>query len=190
MGNGSVSRHGLVLCTDSYSITDIALLRSIVSPYFHNSMLYKLDLNYNISESIKPNYNTGVHVSESKSTSHKAGSVVSLIFSISQHSRDIQIMNLIMDYLQCGIVYAAKARDSVEFKINKFSDLSNVLFPFFLKFPLGGSKALELADFLKVAVLMQSKAHTSQEGLARIINIQNGMNKGRHMSTLVTAPKF
>ena len=75
MGDGSAQKHGIVLCTDSYSLPDVVrlmnvliiryrlnctlrkhgeynriyiregsmpLLRSIVRPYFHDSMLYKL----------------------------------------------------------------------------------------------------------------------------------------------------
>ena len=82
MGDGSAARHGLFLCTNSYTIKDVVrlmnvlmiryrlecniylkrrqngkiehliyirqrsmpLLRSIVTPYFHPSMLYKLGL--------------------------------------------------------------------------------------------------------------------------------------------------
>jgi hypothetical protein len=79
MGDGSVQRHGLIICTNSYSIEDvvrlmnvliiryelkcnlrlkkqnhkieymiyinqssISTLRTIVTPYFHYSMLYKI----------------------------------------------------------------------------------------------------------------------------------------------------
>jgi hypothetical protein len=76
MGDGSVKPHGLVICTDSYTVQDVVrlinvliiryrldcrlrkhaptnfriyirqgsmpLLRTIVSPFFHPSMLYKL----------------------------------------------------------------------------------------------------------------------------------------------------
>ncbi|KAG0632591.1 hypothetical protein HOY80DRAFT_996390 [Tuber brumale] len=50
MGYGSVERHGLIICTNSYSIEDIVrlmnssipLLRTIVTPYLHSSMLYKI----------------------------------------------------------------------------------------------------------------------------------------------------
>jgi len=72
MGDGSVERHGLIICTDSYSIEDVIRLMnvliiryrlectlrvrrknqyriyirqssmSIVTPYFHSSMLYKI----------------------------------------------------------------------------------------------------------------------------------------------------
>jgi hypothetical protein len=84
MGDGSVQRHGLIICTNSFSVQDVVrlmnvlmiryelkctmhvkrrqgsaqkiefliyisessmpLLRSIVTPYFHPSMLYKLGL--------------------------------------------------------------------------------------------------------------------------------------------------
>jgi len=81
MGDGSVERHGLIICTNSYSIEDVVrlmnvivnatrfecnlrlkkqnqkieymiyirqrsmpLLRTIVTPYFHPSMYYKLGL--------------------------------------------------------------------------------------------------------------------------------------------------
>ena len=80
MADGSVQRHGLIICTNSYSVQDVvrlinvliiqyrlkcslrlkkrqnnkieyliyirqssmSLLRTIVTPYFHSSMLYKI----------------------------------------------------------------------------------------------------------------------------------------------------
>jgi len=47
---------------------------------------------------------------------------------------------------------------------------------FFDKYPLQGIKAKDFEDFKKVANLMQSKAHLTQEGFEEIWKIKSGMN--------------
>lgn len=144
---------------------------------------------------IDPNWLSGFicaegcfHVSASKSAASKNGHIVGLIFIISQHSNpgDSYLINKIMDFFKCGTVYSAKGRDSVEFIIHKFSDALNILVPFLSNYALQGSKAAEFLDFKKVLMLMQDKVHLTQDGLTQILNIKNGMNTKRLMSTLTT----
>lgn len=112
-----------------------------------------------------------------KSEKYKSGSQVLLRFQITQHKRDIALLGLISKYLNCGRIQSS--RDTVDFIVTKYSDISNIVIPFFEKHPLQGEKRLDFADFCKVAQLMSKKAHLTQEGLENINKIKVRMNTGR-----------
>jgi hypothetical protein len=59
------------------------------------------------------------------------------------------------------------------------SDIVEKIIPFFNKYQLEGAKALDFADFCKVAELMKNKDHLNQVGLEQIRKIKVGMNTGR-----------
>ena len=66
-----------------------------------------------------------------------------------------------------------------EYSVTKFSDITDIILPFFSKYTLHGSKRLDFADSLRVVELMQNKTHLTEEGLERIRTIKSGMNRGR-----------
>jgi hypothetical protein len=85
-------------------------------------------------------------------------------------------MKSLIDYLGCGNVSVDGA---VDYLVTKFSDLTDKVIPFFVKYPILGVKYKDFADFCKVAELMQNKAHLTTEGLNQIRQIKAGMNTGR-----------
>jgi hypothetical protein len=86
-------------------------------------------------------------------------------------------MQSLIDYLGCGRL--CRKRDVYEFQVSKFSDTLPGIFTFFAKYPVLGMKAKDLEDFSFVAGLMRNKAHLTEQGLAKIKKIKEGMNKGR-----------
>lgn len=131
-----------------------------------------------------PNWVAGFSAAEScfdfniiKKITAKLGYQTQLRFIISQHVRDRALLGLIVSYLNCGTIQTS--RDTVEFYVSGFNDIINIIIPFFNKYPLHGAKALDYADFCKVAQLMQDKAHLTKEGLDKIRKIKAGMNTGR-----------
>ena len=110
------------------------------------------------------------------SSSSRLGFRVQLLFKLTQHSRDEELMKSLMDYLGCGNVSVDGA---VDYLVVKFSDLTDKVIPFFVKYPILGVKSKDFADFCKVAELMQNKAHLTAEGLNQIRQIKAGMNTGR-----------
>jgi hypothetical protein len=68
---------------------------------------------------------------------------------------------------------------TIEFEVTKFKEITNIIIPFFSKYPLHGDKVKDFNDFKKVAELMKNKAHLTQEGIEEIKNIKSGMNRGR-----------
>jgi hypothetical protein len=105
--------------------------------------------------------------------------VVQLIFLITQHSRDRELMESLVSYFGCGRYVPRNNKDFGEFIITKFSDITDIIIPFFEKFPIVGVKALDFADFCEVADLMKNGAHLTREGLEKIRLIKEGMNRGR-----------
>jgi len=102
---------------------------------------------------------------------------VKLIFKLTQHSRDLALMQSLVDYLGCGNVYAYGT--AVDYKITKFVDLTEKVLPLFEKYSLQGVKLLDYLDFVKVIELMKNKEHLTAEGLDQIRKIKAGMNRGR-----------
>ena len=55
-----------------------------------------------------------------KSKTHKSGYQVKLVFIITQHSRDLQLMENLVKYLGCGKI-EVRSKDIVEILITKLS---------------------------------------------------------------------
>jgi hypothetical protein len=80
----------------------------------------------------------------------------------------------------CGNVSKRSNLPSIDYVVLKFSDISEKRIPFFDKYPLHGIKALDYADFRKMAEIIKVKGHLTPEGLAQIIEIKHRMNTGRN----------
>ena len=87
-------------------------------------------------------------------------------------------MRSLIELLNCGYVYSYREA-AIEFIASKFSDLTDKVIPFFVKYPILGVKSKDFADFCKVAELMQNKDHLTASGLDQIRQIKAGMNTGR-----------
>ena len=66
-------------------------------------------------------------------------------------------MNNLISYFKAGECY--NRDQAVDYRVTKFSDLTNIIIPFFKKYSILGVKALDFADFCKVVELMENKAH-------------------------------
>jgi len=109
--------------------------------------------------------------------STRLGKTSRLVFKLTQHSRDVELMNRLMKFFGVGKIY--KSRDTVYLHITKLEDINEKVIPFFEKYKIVGVKSKDYSDFKKVAELMNNKAHLTSEGLDEIHNIKIGMNKGR-----------
>ena len=74
-----------------------------------------------------------------KSLKSKLGLAVQLVFKITQHSRDVELLLGIEKYFAFGRV-EKRSTDACDFSVNSFKDLDDKIIPFFLKYPLQGSK--------------------------------------------------
>ena len=112
-----------------------------------------------------------------KNVKNKLGFQTQLRFRIAQHEKDVSLLNLIRQYLNCGTIQTSEKVKELTVTRNK--DIVNILIPFFNKYTIRGVKSLEYTDFCKIAFLMRDKAHLTREGCDQIINIKAGMNTRR-----------
>jgi hypothetical protein len=108
------------------------------------------------------------------------GFQVRLVFKLTQHFRDEQLLKSFIEYFDCGKIYKKSSYSEVlDFAVKKFTDIEQKIIPFFIKHPLQGVKSKDFEDFCKVAKIMKEGKHLNPEGLEQIRQIKEGMNKGR-----------
>lgn len=109
----------------------------------------------------------------------KKGYWVTPMFSLTQHSRDLLLFKLIIEFLGFGRLVNEKSRDVVRIRTEDFQTIYEKVIPFFTNYPLESSKLLNFQDFCKACDLIKEKAHLTEEGIAKIKKIKSGMNTGR-----------
>ena len=106
-----------------------------------------------------------------------------MIFSLSQHIRDENLLITFIEYLGCGRIEKASTRpDGVNFVVSKFSDIKEKIIPFFQKYPLQGIKFRDYLDFIKVSDILAVKDHLTIEGVKKINSLKSGMNRSREIN--------
>jgi len=113
-----------------------------------------------------------------KSSSNKIGYQVKLRFSVTQHNRDKELLELIASYLGAGIVNI-HSENAYVLKITKLVDLTTKIIPLFDKYSIQGVKFLDFLDFCEVAKIMSEGKHLTTEGLYLIRTIKDKMNMKR-----------
>jgi len=135
---------------------------------------------------INPNWIAGLtsgdgcfHISIRNSPTTKWGKSVVLKFHIIQHSKDIELMEMLISTLGCGRIELRLNQSAVYFVVTNFKDVFEKIIPLFNKYPIKGVKALDFADFKKVLGLMHNKEHLTEQGLSKIQSIKLSMNSFR-----------
>lgn len=148
-----------------------------------------LQIPENIEGFIEPNWLSGFTAAEGcflvwfrKSATNKIGSAVRLRFQLSQHSRDEVLVKSFVKYFGCGGYCDETYREVTHFRVDRFADIRDKIIPFFKKYPVIGVKALDFADFCKVASLIEDKGNLTSKGLEEIRLIKAGMNRGRSLT--------
>jgi hypothetical protein len=88
-------------------------------------------------------------------------------------------MKSLAQYFNSGFMHLISTTSVLQLRINRYEDIYNKIIPFYKKYPLEGSKALDFSDFCKVAELMKNKAHLTPEGLESIRSAKSQMNRAR-----------
>lgn len=96
-------------------------------------------------------------------------------FSISQHKRDIALLENLVTYFNCGLVETVKTRPTQSsYVVYKFDDILNKIIPFFDTYPLKGKKLLDFYDFKKIASITEKNTKYDENSylLKEIIKIK------------------
>lgn len=113
------------------------------------------------------------------STNSKLGTRVQLRFRISQHSRDTRLLEKIAEYFGSGKVYKYSGKSAVSYSTVDFTNITNVIIPFFNNNSIIGIKLYDYLDWCKIHSLMINRSHLTAEGIISIRDIKSGMNTGR-----------
>ena len=114
-----------------------------------------------------------------KSAAHKFGVSINLGFILTQHIRDLTLIQSLVGYLNCGGHSIATNSLSCEYHVYRTTDIINIILPFFQKYPLMGVKRLDFEDFVKAAQIIENKEHLTESGYQEIMALKEGMKKGR-----------
>lgn len=106
------------------------------------------------------------------------GKAVTLRFKLTQDIRDKELLKSIIAYLGCGYLNKS-GEDVVDLMVSSLEDHLQYILPFFKQNLILGNKALDFADWEKIANLMKNKAHLTQSGIIEIDFLRSGMNIGR-----------
>ncbi len=103
-----------------------------------------------------------------------------LRFAVNLHIREEEVIKaLALNFKRPEDKNVYLSEKSVILQITKISDIINIVIPFFDKYPVFGIKSLDFADFKKVAFMIKSKEHLTQEGFNKILKIKSNMNQRR-----------
>ena len=101
---------------------------------------------------------------------------VSVTFNVSQ--KDEVILTLFKKHLGCGTM--RNRGDGVwYYEVNNLNAIVENVIPFFERFPfLSAKKKRDFSKFKQIVALIQNKAHLSEEGIKKILDIRSDMNDG------------
>lgn len=124
------------------------------------------------------------NIKTGSSPTTKLGSRVQLRFAIGLNIREKElILGLVKFFYPKNLVdpykYIYENENSVSLQITNFTDIVNIIIPFFEKYSVQGLKSLDFVDFKIVANLMLNKEHLSSEGSDKIFKIKAEMNQAR-----------
>jgi len=108
-----------------------------------------------------------------------------LRFKIGLSNRDQALLENIVSYLGCGALSFNNNTNSCYITVSSLQHHLDILIPLFDKNAIEGVKALDYADWRKVAYLMKEGCHRTKDGLKEIQEIKAGMNSKR-ISILVS----
>ena len=114
-----------------------------------------------------------------KTTSNQLGYWVQLSFQLTQHTRDIELINNLKEYLDCGQTTVYDDHNFIKYVVSNISDIMEKVLPFFDKYSIVGVKSQDYEDFKQVVLMVKDKKHLTLEGLNLIKKIKEGMNKLR-----------
>jgi len=98
---------------------------------------------------------------------------VQFTFQIGLHEDDVEVLELIMNTLNCG--HISRSKNKVNYFVNDITSLLYIIMPIFSEINLNSSKYHHFELFKKAILLTKNKQHLSDEGKLEIIQIKTKM---------------
>ena len=117
----------------------------------------------------------GFHVNLRKKDETK----VDYSFSITQHNKDLKLMNLFIDFFKCGSVLNREKYKRCDYTVQDKNNLLMNIIPHFNKFSLQNLKELDFIEFKEIMLIISNKNHLKEEGLNKIKELIQNTKKRR-----------
>ena len=112
-----------------------------------------------------------------KDSNFKTGYRVRVGFQLTQHIRDKQLISLFETYFGCGKYYLSNDGRHGDYIVSSPHHLVEKILPFFHQHKIIGIKEQDFQSWKDALELIIAKKHLTQEGLDRLWEIKEGMNK-------------
>ena len=121
---------------------------------------------------------------------YKTGYQVSHEFAVTQGAKSVKCLHELHDFFGVGQVLINKRYDNhkehlFRFVVRKRGDLLNTIIPFFRQYPLRTSKKKDFEKFATCLDLIEANTHLSFEGLVKIAEITETMNRCKPRTKLI-----
>lgn len=143
----------------------------------------KLPLNLRDKSRINPWFITGFIDAEGcfsirirKTTKTRVGWYAEAVFSIGLHGRDLALLQEIQTYF--GGVGRISVGKNCGFFVSSIKDLTNIIIPHFVKYPLISKKQGDFLLFKSAVEMINGKEHLTTEGLLKLVSIKAAVNRG------------
>lgn len=118
-----------------------------------------------------------IGISKNKEMSNSAsGFQVLPEFVVVQHQDNIKVLYALKNYFGCGVV-RVNHNDRYCYRVRDFKHLQEIIVPFFEKHKLITTKRIDFEKFRTVILIMEKKQHLTFQGIEKIRNIQETMNR-------------
>ena len=118
-----------------------------------------------------------IRVRKSKSKITLVGWHVEFVFSIHLHSRDLPLLKEIQAYFG-GIGRIAEGTNHCGYYVSSIEQLTTVIIPHFIKYPLITQKLADFLLFKAVVDMANNKEHLTMKGLQKIVSLKASINLG------------
>ena len=97
-------------------------------------------------------------------------------FTVSQHRRNLEVLQWLQKYFGCGGIRFNKSDQTYKYEVRSLRDLIMRVIPHFVVSTLKTSKQNDLLKFQKICQLMKESKHLSKAGITTIIKLAYTMN--------------
>jgi hypothetical protein len=111
---------------------------------------------------------------------------VKCYISLPQNEKDLNVLNSIKTFLDCGFIYKDTGDRKVwYYKVSNIKEISKIIIPIFDEYPLLTSKNLDYQDFKIVVEMMLKGEYLTKDGLSKIKLIHANLNTKRNRTNLI-----
>ena len=102
---------------------------------------------------------------------------VRIFFETRLNIKDISVLNKMREFFGVGIVNSLPEERSAKLVVTRNKDLIDVIVPHFNQYKLEGNKQKNFEIWKDIVSLVNSKDHLTPEGLAKIKELRDKLNK-------------